>query len=112
MLIDEAGGTHTAPTCANIKKAIEELVRTAAAGDLIFFSYSGHGSCQPDRNGDEADGRDETICPLDRDSAGDIVDDWIGQVCEQRRAHLHTHLHTRTPDSHPHSSLSQIHVQP
>ena len=42
-----------------------------------FFHYSGHGSQVRDRNGDERDGYDETICPIDYPTAGMIVDDVI-----------------------------------
>ncbi|MCD6056590.1 MAG: peptidase caspase catalytic subunit p20 [Thermomicrobiales bacterium] len=34
-------------------------------GDRFVFTYSGHGSFVPDRNGDEIDGFDEVLCPSD-----------------------------------------------
>lgn len=40
-----------------------------------MFHYSGHGSQQRNYNGDEADGYDETICPLDFETQGMIIDD-------------------------------------
>lgn len=43
----------------------------------MVFHYSGHGSQQRNYNGDEADGYDETICPLDFETQGMIVDDEI-----------------------------------
>lgn len=43
----------------------------------FFFHYSGHGAQVWDRNGDEVDRMDETICPLDFRSAGFITDDFI-----------------------------------
>lgn len=46
-------------------------------GDSLFFHYSGHGGRQIDRSGIEADGYDETILPLDFETAGQIVDDEV-----------------------------------
>lgn len=43
----------------------------AKAGDLIVISYSGHGSSVRDLDGDEADGRDETLCFHDRNYTDD-----------------------------------------
>lgn len=42
-----------------------------------MFHYSGHGSRQRNYNGDEVDGYDETLCPLDFETHGMIVDDEI-----------------------------------
>lgn len=42
-----------------------------------MFHYSGHGSRQRNYNGDEVDGYDETLCPLDFETQGMIVDDEI-----------------------------------
>ena len=41
----------------------------------LFLHYSGHGSYVADVSGDEADGRDECICPSDCATAGYILDD-------------------------------------
>jgi len=43
--------------------------------DVAFFHYSGHGSQQTDFSGDEADGKDEGICPCDFAKRGLILDD-------------------------------------
>lgn len=72
------------PTRANIIAAIQWLVRGAeeANGEPIhlFLHYSGHGSWSYDKNGDESDGRDESICPLDYTKAGCIVDDELKRL--------------------------------
>lgn len=66
------------PTRANILAAISWLTAGAKAGDSLWFSYSGHGSQQSERSQrvrDEKDGLDETIVPLDYQTAGQILDD-------------------------------------
>lgn len=63
------------PTRANIVEACNWLVEGAKSGDSLFFHYSGHGGSQRDDSGDEVDGKDETICPVDYAKAGVIVDD-------------------------------------
>jgi len=45
------------------------------ADDLIVLFFSGHGGQQLDLNGDEWDGRDETLCLWD----GELVDDDIAE---------------------------------
>jgi hypothetical protein len=59
-------GTREAVTSA-IANASEKL----EAGDILFISYSGHGTSIPDETGDEADGKDETWCLFD----GMLLDD-------------------------------------
>jgi hypothetical protein len=43
----------------------------------IFLAYSGHGIGVKDTTGDELDGQDEALVPLDYQSAGFILDDFI-----------------------------------
>jgi len=45
-----------------------------------FFHYSGHGGQTKDLNGDEADGYDEVIYPVDFKRAGHIVDDYMHDI--------------------------------
>ena len=56
----------------------------AQPNDSLFFLYSGHGSDKRDDDGDEVDGNDETICPVDYKSEGDIIDDEMNQILVQR----------------------------
>ncbi|PAV15399.1 peptidase C14 [Pyrrhoderma noxium] len=58
-------GKHILPTRENIFKAIDDLIVDAKEGDRFVFHFSGHGGQVPDTNGDEDDGLDETIYPVD-----------------------------------------------
>ena len=53
------------------------LVTGCQPGDSLLFHYSGHGSRQRDRSGEELDGYDETICPVNFETEGMIVDDEV-----------------------------------
>ena len=50
-------------------------MNSAQPGDAVFCHYSGHGGKLRDDDGDEADGYDETLVPVDYDTAGQIRDD-------------------------------------
>lgn len=80
------------PTAANILRGWKWLLSSSPVRDfsrsrytafgsrdkpILFFHYSGHGSQVRDCNGDEEDGLDETICPVDFMTAGMISDDLI-----------------------------------
>jgi metacaspase-1 len=68
------------PTRNNILNGMRWLVRGGASGDALFFAYSGHGGQVRDTNGDELDGWDETILPMDYPTAGHIIDDEIHDI--------------------------------
>lgn len=56
-------------TATAIRAAFEQhLIQRARRGAVVFFHFSGHGQQLVDRDGDEADGLDESIVP------GDAVD--------------------------------------
>jgi hypothetical protein len=67
---------YTATTKA-MRDAIAALVKGARKGDVLLFHYSGHGANVPDKNGDEADRRDEILCPTDLDWKDPLLDDWL-----------------------------------
>lgn len=75
VLMDD--GKHESPTYDNIIKAFRRLVALAEAGDSCFFHYSGHGGRLADDNGDEEDGYDETLIPVDFQRAGQMRDDIV-----------------------------------
>lgn len=62
-------------TKAAILGELEELAAGSAAGDLVVFYFSGHGSQQPDRDGDEGGAADEIFLPYD-------VGKWTGAGVE------------------------------
>lgn len=62
------------PTRVNMLNSMKWLVQNAQSGDSLFLHYSGHGGSQKDTNGDESDGMDETLIPVDYLTAGQIVD--------------------------------------
>ena len=89
------------PTHENIMRALKWAYSSASAADfeaaprssqnfkagnepgtVVTFYYSGHGSYQKDRNGDETDGWDETLCPVTPSGNFDemIVDDELRSV--------------------------------
>lgn len=73
ILMDD--GEHTEPTSANIMAAFRTLVAEAQPGDACFLHYSGHGCSIRDDEREEADGKDEALCPIDYQKAGVIRDD-------------------------------------
>ncbi|KAJ4774110.1 Metacaspase-1 [Rhynchospora pubera] len=77
MLTEEERDPYKIPTKQNIRMAMYWLVQGCQPGDSLVFHYSGHGSQQRNYTGDEADGYDETLCPLDFETQGMIVDDEI-----------------------------------
>lgn len=53
------------PTKQNILNGFRDMLINAKSGDTVFFMYSGHGTNTYDFNGDELDGKDEMIVPID-----------------------------------------------
>lgn len=66
------------PTRDNIMSSLTSMLFSDAT--TIYFHYTGHGSYISDINGDEKDGRDETLVPLDYQRAGMITDDDIRAI--------------------------------
>jgi len=75
ILTDDQQNPRSIPTKQNILQAMHWLVKDAKPGDSLFFHYSGHGGQVKDTDGDENDGYDETIYPVDFRYNGHIVDD-------------------------------------
>ena len=73
-------------TTKAMQAGIKKLVREAKKGDVALLHYSGHGSNVPDDNKDEADGRDEILCPTDLDWENPLRDDWLRTTFDGLRA--------------------------
>jgi len=59
---------------------LHDLVDRAGFADRIVFQFSGHGTWVPDRDGDEADGRDEALVMAGLSHADLITDDELQRV--------------------------------
>ncbi|CDH54137.1 metacaspase [Lichtheimia corymbifera JMRC:FSU:9682] len=79
ILTDDQTDPKMTPTRSNIIAAMKWLVDDAQQNDSFFFHFSGHGGSVVDVSGDETDGFDETIYPIDHDqyegTSGQILDD-------------------------------------
>ena len=63
-------------TRQNIKNKLNNLINQADDGDIIVFSYSGHGTSVVDTDADEGDGYDEALYVYD----GVLLDDEIREI--------------------------------
>lgn len=76
-----------APTRTAIERALRRAVRICNSGrcNRLIIHYSGHGTqVRDDRRGDERDGYDEALVPVDWRSAGFITDDWLQRIILRR----------------------------
>ncbi|TPW11828.1 MAG: Caspase-1 p20 [Halothiobacillaceae bacterium] len=78
--------TDLAATKRAMQAAIKALVSQARAGDVLVLHYSGHGANVPDKDGDEADNRDEILCSTDLDWKNPLTDDWLRTTFNKLRA--------------------------
>ena len=100
ILTDDQQNPMSQPTKQNILRAMHWLVKDAKPNDSLFFHYSGklsptscaynnvliglgHGGQTPDLDGDEDDGYDEVIYPVDFRTQGHIVDDEMHRIMVQ-----------------------------
>lgn len=79
--------TDEKPTRENILNGMRWLIENSSENDTLFFHYSGHGTNTMDYSGDEIDGLDEAICPLDF-SSGLITDDDIYKIFSQGKGKI------------------------
>lgn len=80
QLNDELPKKHEMyPTKLNIENRIRRAVEMCKRRHCthFWFHYSGHGTQIKDVSGDEADGKDEALVPVDHSSKGMISDDWL-----------------------------------
>ncbi|XP_068641153.1 metacaspase-1-like [Aristolochia californica] len=92
VLSEDEKNPDRTPTKQNIRNAMRWLVLGCLPGDSLVFHFLGHGSQQIDCSGDEADGYDEALCPMDYETQGNIIDDEINETIVRplpRGAKLH-----------------------
>ncbi len=88
ILMDD--GKHVHPTHDNIMNAYKTIIEQSMPGDTVFLHFSGHGGQIIDESGDEDDGFDETIIPVDFETAGHILDDTLcDEVVKKFRKGVH-----------------------
>ncbi|KAK7412153.1 hypothetical protein VNO78_03602 [Psophocarpus tetragonolobus] len=81
VLTEDEKDPSLIPTKRNILESLNWLVRDCESEDSLVFYFSGHGLQQPeDCKGDEIDGLDETICPVDFMREGMITDNEINSI--------------------------------
>jgi metacaspase-1 len=80
--VDTDPATKKYTTAQGILSALHDIVLKSWTENLefVWIHYSGHGTHVRDTSGDEADGRDECLCPSDYSRAGVILDDWIREI--------------------------------
>ncbi|XP_030539125.1 metacaspase-1-like isoform X2 [Rhodamnia argentea] len=80
VLTEEEKDEHRRPTRKNILDAFQWLIRDCRPGYSLVFFFSGHGLRHPESDGDELDGFDESICPVDFTTEGTILDNDINSA--------------------------------
>jgi hypothetical protein len=58
-----------------IRRALTELVASGGPGDALVFQYAGHGTFFRDEDGDDEDGQDEALVPVDFHRGAILLDD-------------------------------------
>lgn len=79
MMTDDCPDPMRRPTRNNMFQGFRWLTMDMRPGDSLVFHYSGHGGQQRDYSGEETDGMNETLCPMDFKMAGEIVDDELNR---------------------------------
>lgn len=74
LMTDDHPDPLRRPTRYNMFQGFTWLMMNPQKGDSLVFHYSGHGSQKRDRSGEELDGMCETLCPMDFQQAGEIMD--------------------------------------
>jgi len=72
--------TDAAATRSGILQALQALIQGAQPGEVLVYYHSGHGTQVPDKEGDEADRRDEALVPHDHSWRQPLLDDHLGAL--------------------------------
>ena len=84
-------------TYAGITQQLSHFIRNSKAGDIVYLHFSTHGQPVEDQNGDEDDGWDEAIVPVDAykqyrkeeyEGERHLLDDQINNYIKQLRTKL------------------------
>jgi len=75
MKDDNSIGPRYRPTRENIMRELIKLSNKTKEGDLSIVYFTGLGSRIDDKDGDDSDGKDDVLVPIDYQSAGFIIDD-------------------------------------
>lgn len=82
-----------------ITKALNKLVSQCKSGDIVYIHFSTHGQPFEDMNGDEEDGWDESIVPVDApieytkgkyEGENHLIDDELHEYCTKIRKSIGT----------------------
>ncbi|MBL8895986.1 MAG: caspase family protein [Planctomycetes bacterium] len=65
ILMNDSGEPRWHATRSNILTELDEARSRLARGSFLLLYFAGHGSQVPDLDGDESDGQDEVILPID-----------------------------------------------
>ena len=87
MAADDQRDPFRLPTKDNIRMAMHWLVQGCSYGDSLVFHFSGIGAQVADDDGDEVDGYDEALCPMDAFQRGPILDDEINEAIVRPLVH-------------------------
>jgi uncharacterized caspase-like protein len=79
-------------TKVNILRGLEALFKDSEKDDCLVFHYSGHGSQVPDISGDEEDGLDECLLPIDFSWDNVILDDDINALLQKHVNGAHVEI--------------------
>ena len=77
LMCDDHPDPMRRPTRQNIYNGWAWLMAGLQPGDSLVFHYSGHGGQSRDQSGEEIDGNNETLLPMDFQQTGQILDDEI-----------------------------------
>jgi len=85
QLRDDNNNPEFQPTRNNILSHLKNLVNDSENLTEILVHYSGHGSQMLDTTGEEEDGMDEVLVPIDYKTSGFIVDKEIYQIIKNSK---------------------------
>ena len=77
--------TDSDATRENVSETLYDMLARAGSGDVVVFTYSGHGTYEYDYSGDEPDNYDEALCLYD----GNLLDDELRTILDSANNGTH-----------------------